>query len=100
MRFRYSVPKREQIKLLEWGARLRQHQFKRYKAFYKAMREVEYRLKFEADEWGEQYKDLKKIGLQLRFGAVDMIGVTYGVHEETRQVFISHFRWIGPDEPA
>ena len=99
MKYRYSMPDRERSRIRHWGSWLKQSRPSQYAAFAKAMKAVEYRLTFEAEEWGEQYEDFHAMKLQMRFGAEDMVGVNYGVHEATCQVFIRNFRWIGPGEP-
>jgi hypothetical protein len=67
----------------------------RLSAFSAVMREIDYRLKYEADEWGESRDDLPVMKLQVRFGTVGPVSVWYSVHTEAREVFVREFRFRG-----
>ena len=57
-----------------------------------ALREIDYRLTFEADEWGENREFLETLNLQMRCGTSRMITVIFGVDETRRIVFVREFR--------
>ena len=63
--------------------------------FLRWLRELDYRLSREPDEWGESREFLPAVGLQVRFGAVGRLAVWYGVKAETRTVYLKRFRLRG-----
>lgn len=96
--YRVVIPAQESVKLKDW-AMWSQLQKKR-DLFLKALKILNYRLSTEpTDSWSEPYRDLDTLGLQLRFGAEEMLGVDYGVHQTSRTVFVKRFHWIGPNKP-
>lgn len=66
--------------------------------FVRWLKELDYRLTREADEWGESREVLPVLKLQIRFGAVGGLAVWYGVNVETRTVYVKRFRVRG--DPA
>lgn len=59
--------------------------------FAKALKTIQYRLKHEAlDDWSEPFHDVDSMNLQLRFGAIDMIGLRYAVHRVDPVVIVNH----------
>ena len=49
--------------------------------FLAALREVNYRLTYEADEWGESREIFQELSIQMRCGTSRMITVLFGAHE-------------------
>jgi hypothetical protein len=60
-----------------------------------ALRTINYRLSFEADEWGEPRYTLDHLGLTVRFGTFRMLNVWYGVSAEKGLVFVKVFQFRG-----
>lgn len=60
-----------------------------------AYREIDYRLRFEADEWGESREYFAAMKLQVRFGTAGPVSVWYSVHAEVPEVFVREFRFRG-----
>lgn len=60
--------------------------------FRKALAEIDYRLRFEADEWGESREVLQHLAVQMRCGTARMITVVYGVDDANKVVFVKEFR--------
>ncbi len=63
--------------------------------FVRWLRELDYRLSREPDEWGEGREFLPVMNLQVRFGTVGRLAVWYGVNVETRTVYVKRFRLHG-----
>lgn len=63
--------------------------------FVRWLKELEYRLTREPDEWGESREFLPVLKLQIRFGTVGGLTVWYGVNVETRTVYVKRFRMRG-----
>jgi hypothetical protein len=57
-----------------------------------ALLELNYRLTYEANEWGESRELLHELNVQMRCGTSRMITVLYGVDETRRIVFVKEFR--------
>lgn len=67
-----------------------------HEEFVHLLKALNFRLSYEADEWGESREDLPALGLQMRFGAVGRLSVHYGVHLERALVFVKEFRYRAP----
>lgn len=91
VRFRVSIdgPPTDQIRAFGAAAKAAG----RLADFNAVMREIDYRLKYEADEWGESRDYLPAMKLQMRFGTVGPVSVWYSVHDEEREVFVREFRF-------
>lgn len=63
--------------------------------FVRWLKELDYRLTREPDEWGESREFLPALQLQIRFGTVGGLTVWYGVRVETRTVYVKRFRMRG-----
>jgi hypothetical protein len=61
--------------------------------FLADLRTLNYRLSFEADEWGEPRYTQKELKLKIRFASLPTINVWYGVHEEEPIVFVKVFQF-------
>lgn len=57
-----------------------------------ALKELDFRLKFEPHEWGEGREWLPELSIRMRCGTCRMITVLYGVDEARRVVHIKQFR--------
>ncbi|MBX9580811.1 MAG: hypothetical protein K2X87_10935 [Gemmataceae bacterium] len=60
-----------------------------------ALRELDYRLNFEADEWGESREYLPVMRFQMRFGTTGPISAWFGVNETNRLVRLKEVRFRG-----
>lgn len=60
--------------------------------FAVAMREIEYRLVVEPDEWGESRERLEYLDLQMWCGTSRLVTVLYGVDVGRRIVVVKEFR--------
>jgi hypothetical protein len=60
--------------------------------FRAALRELNFRLTCEANEWGESREHLPKLNIQMRCGTSRMITVLFGVDESRKLVFVKEFR--------
>jgi len=63
--------------------------------FLRWLKELDFRLTHEPHEWGESREMLETRQLEIRFGTVGEITVWYGVHAETRTVYVKRFRRRG-----
>jgi hypothetical protein len=98
MSYRVSISSRERTRLLHWNVWSKAERI--HDEFLRALNIINYRLSNEpTGDWSEPYIYLESLELQLRFGAQDMLGVAYGVHEKTEQVFVKQFHWIGSKKP-
>jgi hypothetical protein len=57
-----------------------------------ALRELNYRLTIEANEWGESRELLSELNVQMRCGTSHMITVLFGVDVARKKVFVKEFR--------
>ena len=57
-----------------------------------ALREIDYRLSVEPDEWGESREFLEHIRVQMRCGTSRMVTVLYGVDGPHRSIWVKEFR--------
>lgn len=71
----------------EWAAKQ-----KLKKEFLASLKEIEFRLKFEPDDWGEGREFLPKLQIHMRCGTCRMISVLYGVDDRRRVVYVKRFR--------
>lgn len=75
-----------------------------YDEYAAAMREIEFRLTVEPNDWGESRERLPVLRVQLRCGISRMITVLYGVSEERDIVFVREYRvnhrWKPPIPPS
>jgi len=93
-----SMSQLESAKLRDWDLWANLHSQRI--AFRKALAILNFRLMYEPMEiWSEPYQDLEILGLQLRFGSENMLGVGYGVHAASRQIFVKRFQWLGSLKP-
>ncbi len=60
--------------------------------FAAAMREIDFRLKIEPQEWGESREYLPVVRVQIRCDTSRMVTVLYGVAEDRDVVFVREFR--------
>src|SRR5947208_2446491 len=60
--------------------------------FTAALREIEYRLSVEPEDWGESRERLVHLRVQMRCGTSRMLTVMYGVFEDHRTVYVREFR--------
>lgn len=60
-----------------------------------ALTEIDFRLRHEADEWGEGREYLPVLDIQLRVGIVGPVTVWYGVDAARRIVYVKRFRLRG-----
>ena len=52
------------------------------------LHELNFRLSYEADEWGESRETLSAMGLEMRCGSCRMLTVLYGIHAISHTVFV------------
>ena len=68
--------------------------------FVAALKEIEFRLTVEPNDWGESREWLPALRVQMRCGTCRMITVLYGVAEDREAVFIREYRinrgWKAP----
>ena len=57
-----------------------------------ALKEIEFRLTVEPQDWGESREYVSVIRVQMRCGTSRMITVLYGVHKDHDVVFVKEFR--------
>ena len=57
-----------------------------------ALKEIDYRLRYEAQEWGEGREWLAELGIRMRCRTCKMITVLFGVDETRRVVYVKQFR--------
>ena len=60
--------------------------------FVAALKEIEFRLSVEPNDWGESRERLPVLRIQLRCGTSRMVTVLYGVAEDRDVVFIREYR--------
>jgi hypothetical protein len=63
--------------------------------FIRWLKEVRYRLAYEADEWGEGRGFLPGLKLETRVGVAGGLVVWYAVDPDRRVVFVQRFRMRG-----
>lgn len=85
-RFQVSTPQTEREKLKRWGEWAAAHGAK--DNYVGALRKLNCRLSFEADDWGEHIGTLEHHAVEPKRGTVDMLEVTFGGHYPTWNVFI------------
>lgn len=96
--FRVVIPPDELDKLRRWADWT--ELWNRRDHYLRALKTLNYRLTHEPrDDWSEPFRDLLGLKLQLRFGAVDMLGANYGVHADEAIVFVKQFLWLGDHRP-
>ena len=100
-RFTVAIPERELNKLVEWRAwAIEKGLTSEYLA---TLKELDYRLEFESDEWGESREYLDGMSVQMRWAACRMVDVLFGVHAESNVVIVKRFslnRSYKPEPPA
>lgn len=89
LRFRVHVSKVQMDKLKQGAAIAKQH--RETSEFVACLKEINFRLEFEADEWGESRDQLENLEMEVRFGSTKMLSVWYGVNKSTKQVFVKEF---------
>ena len=57
-----------------------------------ALKEIEFRLTVEPQDWGESREYLPELRIQMRCGTSRMVTVLYGVAEDADTVFVKTFR--------
>lgn len=92
-RFNLQIPPAQMDRLRDIATR--EKAAGRATAMDAVLKELDYRLTCEADEWGESRDYLPVIDFQLRFGVVGPVGVWFGVSEARRIVFVRRFRTRG-----
>lgn len=60
--------------------------------FLAALKEIDFRLTVEPDDWGESREYLPELRVRMRCGTSRMVTVLYGVAEDTDVVFVKEFR--------
>jgi hypothetical protein len=60
--------------------------------FVAALKEIEFRLTIEPNDWGESRERLPALRIQMRCGTNRMITVLYGVAEDRDVVFVREYR--------
>ena len=72
--------------------------------FVAALKEIEFRLTVEPNDWGESRERLAVMRVQMRCGTSRMITVLYGVAEDRDVVFVREYRvnrnWKPPRPPT
>lgn len=67
--------------------------------FVANLKELEFRLRCEPQDWGESRGYLRVLDLELRFGVVGSITAWYGVNVATRTVYVKSVRLRGGTSP-
>lgn len=96
---RFHAPLRPDQSAQLWAFAVRESEAGRAAEVDALLQELDYRLRYEADEWGESREYLPVLRVQMRFGTVGPISVWYGVQIEARVVFVREFRFRG-DPPG
>jgi hypothetical protein len=60
--------------------------------FVAALKEIEFRLTVEPNDWGESRERLPALRIQMRCGTSRMVTVLYGVAEDRDVVFVREYR--------
>ena len=72
--------------------------------FVAALKEIEFRLAVEPNDWGESRERLPVLRVQMWCGTSRMVTVLYGVAEDRDVVFIREYRvnhgWKPPGPPS
>lgn len=89
-RFKITIMDREFQKLVDWRNWAVDHGLK--SDYVATLKELDYRLAFEADDWGESREYYAELELQMRWAACRMIDVTFGVNMAMNEVFVKRFR--------
>lgn len=91
--FRYHIPPAPSDRLRDFA--VRETRAGRRAEAQAALRELDYRLTYEADEWGESRDYLPTIRVQMRFATAGPISVWFGVDEANRFVQVREVRFRG-----
>jgi hypothetical protein len=93
VRFTVLVPPKwvDALKVMAAGA----DRIGRRAEFVANLKELDYRLTCEADDWGESREYLPVLDLEIRFGVVGLITVWYAVGVATRAVYVKTVRLRG-----
>jgi hypothetical protein len=86
-RFRVAISEATLKTITAWGMRFRANAVT-HRDFLAGLREMNYRLEFEADEWGESRERIETMRLEMRVGTCRMLTVIYGIHEQSRTVIV------------
>jgi hypothetical protein len=57
-----------------------------------ALKELDFRLSEDADEWGESRETLEALDIEMRCGTCRVITALYGVHRSKPLVFVKTLR--------
>lgn len=90
-KYKVLILPRDLAKLRAWGQWAKEHGL--LDEFLTQLKTIQYRLTFEADEWGEPKYSLKKLELDMRLGSVAMMNVMYGIHHEQLLVLVKSFQF-------
>jgi hypothetical protein len=89
-RFRVAISGAQHEQLVNEDTWAAQHGLR--EEYRTALRELNYRLAYEANEWGESRELLRELNVQMRCGTSRMITVLFGVNEFRKIVFVKEFR--------
>jgi hypothetical protein len=89
-RFQVAISIAQQEQLVNEDKWASQHGLR--EEFRTALRELNYRLTTEANDWGESRELLHELNVQMRCGTSRMITVLFGVDEARKKVFVKEFR--------
>ena len=92
-RFRYHFPPAQADRLRDFA--VRETRAGRRAEVQAALRELDYRLTYEAGEWGEGRDYLPDLRVRMRFATAGPISVWYGVEEANRLVQVREVRFRG-----
>ena len=88
--FRVAISTAQSEVLADGGAWATQNNLR--SEYVAALKEIDFRLKFEAHEWGEGRELLAELGIRMRCGMCKMITVLFGVDEARKVVYVKQFR--------
>lgn len=88
--YRISISRVEYEKLIALGKIAKEQGLR--DEYIASVEEMIFRLGYEPAEWGESRRHLNALDIEMRLGQARMIDVLFGVHEQSKTVFIKECR--------